>query len=82
MQPFSPRSVTPSTALRASPQEVELGVKFVARIAEAPKLAVAVAPPAKPVKGKEPPKPLEAPLEPWEMYAQVLLLTNEFLFVD
>jgi mono/diheme cytochrome c family protein len=65
----------------AAASEIELGVKFVERIASAPKPPV-LPPPPKPAKGKEPPKPPEKPLEPWEMYAQVLLLTNEFIFVD
>jgi hypothetical protein len=26
--------------------------------------------------------PAEAPLTPWEAYAQVLLMSNEFVFVD
>ncbi len=29
-----------------------------------------------------PPSPREAPLTPWEQFAQALLLSNEFLFVD
>src|SRR6185503_10499550 len=29
-----------------------------------------------------PPPPPPEPLSPWEQYAQVLLLSNEFLFVD
>ncbi|MCI0744538.1 MAG: PSD1 and planctomycete cytochrome C domain-containing protein [Verrucomicrobia subdivision 3 bacterium] len=29
-----------------------------------------------------PPQPPPKPLDPWEQYAQVLLLSNEFLFVD
>ena len=29
-----------------------------------------------------PPAPTPEPLEPWEAYAQVLLASNEFLFVD
>ena len=29
-----------------------------------------------------PPSPASAPLQPWEQYAQVLLQTNEFAFVD
>ena len=29
-----------------------------------------------------PPEPPPKPLSPWEKYAQVLLLSNEFIFVD
>jgi hypothetical protein len=29
-----------------------------------------------------PPEPPPKPLSPWEKYAQVLLLSNEFMFVD
>jgi cytochrome c553 len=75
-----------------SPEEVEFGVKFVAAQQAAwpkpapPVQAAATTPakPAKPTKGKqpEPPAPPPPPLTPWAMYAQVLLLTNEFMFID
>ena len=29
-----------------------------------------------------PPEPAPKPLSPWERYAQVVLLSNEFMFVD
>jgi hypothetical protein len=50
----------------ASEREVAVGRRFVE--------ALAAEPPAKPGEG--------TPLGPWEAYAQALLLSNEFLFVD
>lgn len=78
-----------------APEEIDFGVKFIASQQQAvdglaaktqpPPKAVAATPvkPGKPVKGKQPTPPAPPPpLSPWAMYAQVLLLTNEFMFVD
>jgi hypothetical protein len=55
----------------ARPDEIAAGLQFVAEAERAPDRAV------RPEVG--PPEPR---LEPWEQYAQVLLLTNEFAFAD
>jgi hypothetical protein len=52
--------------------ELQLAVAFAARKFDAP-------PHSPPVKGKPAPP---VPLSNWDMLAQVLLLTNEFFFVD
>jgi len=55
----------------ARPDEIAAGLQFVAEAERAPDRAV------RPEVG--PPEPR---LEPWEQYAHVLLLTNEFAFAD
>ena len=55
----------------ARPDEIAAGLRFVAEAERAPDR------PVRPAVG--PPEPR---LEPWEQYAQVLLLTNEFAFAD
>ena len=55
----------------ARPDEIAAGLRFVADAERAPDR------PIRPEVG-----PPEARLEPWEQYAQVLLLTNEFAFAD
>jgi hypothetical protein len=55
----------------ARPNEIAAGLQFVAEAERAPDRAV------RPEVG--PPEPR---LEPWEQYAHVLLLTNEFAFAD
>ena len=55
----------------ARPDEIAAGLQFVAEAERAPDRAV------RPEVG--PPEPR---LEPWELYAHVLLLTNEFAFAD
>jgi hypothetical protein len=55
----------------ARPDEIATGLQFVAEAERAPDRAV------RPEVG--PPEPR---LEPWEQYAHVLLLTNEFAFAD
>jgi hypothetical protein len=55
---------------RADDEEVKLGMRFVEAASKAPREAVK-------------PDRIGAPeLTPWERYAQVLLLANEFMFVD
>jgi hypothetical protein len=54
------------------PRELELGVRFVQEQERNPGWKA----------GSGALKPSEAALNPWEEYAQVLLLTNEFMFVD
>lgn len=49
-------------------EQIKAGMKFVSS-------ATVATPPATPA-------PTPAPLTPWEQYAQVLLLSNEFVFVD
>jgi hypothetical protein len=56
---------------KATPEEVAVGCRFTESL---------TAEPAAPAKGAEMEK--VAPLGPWETYAQALLLSNEFLFVD
>ena len=55
----------------ASPDEIAAALRFVAEAERAPDR------PVQPEVG-----PPEARLEPWEQYAHVLLLTNEFAFTD
>jgi hypothetical protein len=54
--------------------EIAAGIEFVAKVGRP---VVSVQQPGEPI----PPPPLMA-MSPWEAYAQVLLLSNEFLFVD
>jgi hypothetical protein len=56
---------------RADADEVQLGLRF-----------LAAAPNGLPDKGRRPAAAALAALTPWEKYAQVLLLGNEFVFVD
>ena len=64
-------------ARQATPEEIQLGLDFLSA-AEAADAAGA----AKPEGEKDGEKKVTASLSPWEKLAQVLLLTNEFAFVD
>jgi mono/diheme cytochrome c family protein len=70
-----------------SADEIALGEQFLELQAKAEKPPVQKPAPAnpktaKPAKGKGNAKPPVVPLSPTAMYGQVLLLTNEFMFVD
>ena len=61
---------------RPTPREIELGLAFLAA-EEAPAAAAAAEdPPA------DKPEAASPPLSPWERYVQVVLLSNEFVYVD
>ena len=65
-------------ARKATPSEVKTASEYV-------KAALAAPPQPAPVPAKKPfagPPPKIQPFTPWERFAQILLETNEFLFVD
>ena len=59
-------------ARNPDPNEIELGMQYLAQQKKEYNKQAAV----KPQKGKP------NLLNPWEQYAQLLLMTNEFMFVD